>query len=195
MLQASFPSLPLPLQSARRSSDSIHILSSFVLLQNLHYRCARTELVTIHSWRRESIFPPLASISLNGLNPVFFFLPQYNQNLQFPLRGKAMMWGIQGIGGLAIRELTISSLPPLPRTDLFLLLLRLSVFYGYDQGVMSGVNNNPVYRVSFRSFSSTTVNDETKSEVFEAHHLSSSARGWFGRTEDHGSQLTCRDWT
>ncbi|CDZ98692.1 general substrate transporter [Phaffia rhodozyma] len=47
----------------------------------------------------------------------------YNRKWQIPLKGKAMMWGIQGISGLAI------------------------LFYGYDQGVMSGVNNSTSYKV------------------------------------------------
>lgn len=64
-----------------------------------------------------------------------------------------MMWGIQGIGGLAIRELISSCLFCLSRTELrsvLLFLLRPPVFYGYDQGVMSGINNNPEHRVRFR---------------------------------------------
>ncbi|KAK8861342.1 hypothetical protein IAR55_002161 [Kwoniella newhampshirensis] len=51
-----------------------------------------------------------------------FFPGGYNPSLQLPLRGKKMMWSIQAIGGLAI------------------------MFYGYDQGVMSGVVNNDQFK-------------------------------------------------
>ena len=51
-----------------------------------------------------------------------FFPGGYNPKYQIPLMGKKMMIAIQAIGGLAI------------------------LFYGYDQGVMSGVVNNEQFK-------------------------------------------------
>ncbi|WWD16756.1 hypothetical protein CI109_101188 [Kwoniella shandongensis] len=51
-----------------------------------------------------------------------YFPGGYDPSYQLPIKGKKMMWAIQAIGGLAI------------------------LFYGYDQGVMSGVVNNDQFR-------------------------------------------------
>ncbi|OCF78294.1 hypothetical protein I204_00232 [Kwoniella mangroviensis CBS 8886] len=51
-----------------------------------------------------------------------YFPGGYNSALQIPLKGKKMMYAIQAIGGLAI------------------------LFYGYDQGVMSGVVINTQFK-------------------------------------------------
>lgn len=42
--------------------------------------------------------------SLASPVPLASLCDQYNQKWQVPLKGKAMMWGIQAVGGLAIRE-------------------------------------------------------------------------------------------
>lgn len=51
-----------------------------------------------------------------------YFPGDYNPKRQFPLKGKAMGYAIQTIGGIAL------------------------LFYGYDQGVMSGVVNNTQFK-------------------------------------------------
>ncbi|WVW79773.1 hypothetical protein I302_101743 [Kwoniella bestiolae CBS 10118] len=139
--------LPQPKQSLRSKLSSISLLSSTSTLKPTTSPSGVTLKIkpsteTINAIERTLTPMPPPAFSATGpthdvLGRLVFVPSQpppepvtwakyfpggYNANLQIPLRGKKMMYAIQAIGGLAI------------------------LFYGYDQGVMSGVVINPQFK-------------------------------------------------